>query len=172
MDIPAQPDFPTIASNYAGLSREFSRCINLPAVNEGNQILSVLRDIQSAVSRLEARMVKIETRMEKIETRMERIETQFHELGIQMKAMDSNNISRLINSKGENQKAELQPFHAVSTGEQIENFPATVGDIQDLSNAELSRILLLLNQPSTGTQQVKRKRLALTIGVTAWVIVR
>lgn len=52
MDMPAQPDFNTIATGFATLSEEFGRCVNLPAVQQGNDVLQALVAIQQEMVRM------------------------------------------------------------------------------------------------------------------------
>lgn len=55
MDMPAQPDFDAIATGFATLSDQFGRCVNLPAVQQGNEVLQALLAIGAQLDQMETR---------------------------------------------------------------------------------------------------------------------
>ncbi|KAI2464945.1 hypothetical protein F4781DRAFT_411024 [Annulohypoxylon bovei var. microspora] len=46
MSLGPQPNFEAMAQNMVDLSQEFLRCVNLPAIDNGQRILAVLQDMQ------------------------------------------------------------------------------------------------------------------------------
>ena len=66
-----QPNFDAIATAFNAAATEIQRCSNMPAVQQGNDILQILQRMEMRMERMETRMERMETRMERIETRME-----------------------------------------------------------------------------------------------------
>lgn len=73
-----QPDFVAMATHLNAFSTEIQHCANLPAIVEGNSILTALDTIQREVrglsQRLEQRMDRLEERMDRFDQRMDRFE--------------------------------------------------------------------------------------------------
>jgi hypothetical protein len=59
----AQPDFGVIAGGFVELSQQFSRCVNLPAVQGGDAILEELRAMRADVGQLNDAVLEVNLRL-------------------------------------------------------------------------------------------------------------
>lgn len=55
MDMPEQPDFDAIATGFTTLSGQFGRCVNLPALQQGNEVLQALLAVDARLDQMETR---------------------------------------------------------------------------------------------------------------------
>ncbi|KAL8407489.1 hypothetical protein RB594_006350 [Gaeumannomyces avenae] len=154
----AQPDFTVISRNFEDLGQQFGRCVNLPSVAAGGEILRVLERIDGRLERIEGRLDRLEDRMERLEGRMERIETR-------ATASDSNGIARVLNSAVRGPEQLLHPLRAAATNEEIPDFPRQLEDIDQMNGHTLGIVLRALDQSSGGGVPEKRKRLKGAIGI-------
>ena len=54
--LPVLPDFEVIARSHTDLSRELGRCANLPALQQGNQILQEMREMRREMGEMRREM--------------------------------------------------------------------------------------------------------------------
>ncbi|KAK6385006.1 hypothetical protein LTS17_002569 [Exophiala oligosperma] len=139
-----QPDFNLIAE-------EFRKAQNLPAVNNGQQILAELRVIHREIA---------DTRRDIADTR--------RDLTTMMTASNHNNTARVQNTYVKNQSEPLSPFVNPSTGAAIPEFPATSVALRQMSGRQTETVLQRLGlQPAPGaTVAAKKKMLRAHIGLT------
>ncbi|EMR69246.1 hypothetical protein UCREL1_3757 [Eutypa lata UCREL1] len=105
MDMPAQPDFDAIATGFATLSDQFGRCVNLPAVQQGNEVLQALLAIGAQLDQMETRS-----------------EGRFSNLSAQLQ---NQHVTRA--------DQRLVKMRDVTTNTEIPGAPQTLGEIDELS---------------------------------------
>ncbi|KZF24581.1 hypothetical protein L228DRAFT_266905 [Xylona heveae TC161] len=168
----AQPNFARIAEHHRGLAEELSKCSNLPSVDTGaalaqtlTSIMTELRDMNRSLNR---RMDDMDRRMDERFGNLQREMRQgFHDMQLRIKTVDSNNISRLVNSQIVSNTTDLAPLCALQTGDPIEGFPQTPSEIARLSSQQINSILRALEIDTAGTIDAKRQRLRLYLGLKA-----
>ncbi|KAI0426293.1 hypothetical protein F5Y09DRAFT_319383 [Xylaria sp. FL1042] len=147
-----QPDFTKISHSLNELSEEFSRCVNIPAIQGGGLILAALDRIESIGRGTRDKLDAVERRLTGLETRVV--------------AMESNAIARMMNSRVRDPHEELAPLYSVKTNTPILLFPDTIRYLEGLSDRQVTDVLSQLGQRVDGLGEAKRReRLKYTIGV-------
>ncbi|KAI3333212.1 hypothetical protein F4824DRAFT_472602 [Ustulina deusta] len=139
-----QPDFNAVRTKFEELGEQFALCMNLPAVDRGQQILDRLDRMMEEVRQVHIRLGTMETRSA---------------------ARDSNAFARVLNSRQRKPEDLLQPFRALDTNEEIVLFPRTVREMTSLSVETVTDILQLLGESTQGNVTQKSRRLKLFTGV-------
>jgi predicted NBD/HSP70 family sugar kinase len=80
---------------------------------------------------------------------------------------ESNSIARLQNSLLISPDSALTELHNPETNLPIDRFPATPGEIYQMTNAALNSVLRALGVGVGGTMEARRQRLRLKIGLKA-----
>ncbi|KAI0101573.1 hypothetical protein GGR51DRAFT_530156, partial [Nemania sp. FL0031] len=145
------------STKCAEIGQELGLCPNLPPIAQGNEILNMLR-------RMDTRLVRIETRQGEMDTRLRRIEAAVDQLNNRALAGESNVVARAHNSITFAGKP-LAALYSPTTNELIEDFPATRGDLDELSHMRVVDLLRQLGQPIDGTPDEKRSRLKCACGI-------
>ncbi|KAI1202603.1 hypothetical protein F5X97DRAFT_319286 [Nemania serpens] len=130
-----QPGFNAVRTKFEEPGEQFALCMNLPAVDRGQQILDRLDRMMEEVRQVHSRLGTMETWMER--------------------NRDSNAFARVLNN----------PFRALDTNEEIVLFPRTVREMTSLSVETVTDILQLLGESTQGNVTQKRRRLKLFTGV-------
>lgn len=55
MDMAAQPDFHRVVTGFTMVTEEMERCVNLPVVQQGNEVLQALVAINARLDRMETK---------------------------------------------------------------------------------------------------------------------
>ena len=70
-----QPDFNLISESIRmgglTLATQFERCANLPAVNQGNQMVGLLQRIDQRLERMDQRLERVERRLGMLEEKID-----------------------------------------------------------------------------------------------------
>ncbi|KIM79140.1 hypothetical protein PILCRDRAFT_10564 [Piloderma croceum F 1598] len=147
-----QPNIQIINQAALYITAELAKFPNIPALDQGNAILDAIRDLDTQAN------------------------NRHNELIARIRAIDRNQIARLVNSGCTLPTSALTALLNAKTGAPIANFPATVANIQALTDdnsyqgQDVNRILKELDQDSTGTTESRRARLIRAVGVTMQVI--
>ncbi|KAI1746856.1 hypothetical protein F4782DRAFT_523099 [Xylaria castorea] len=150
-----QPDFGAISAKFNDLGQQFSLCENIPAVVEGQEILAALNGITQRLDRIDARLNRIEGRLDNMDLRVVSI--------------DQNSVARLINNRATGPDQALLPLRT-PTNLEIDHFPQTTTQLDNLSGPRMADILEQLGQPTGGSVQEKRRRLKTQTGISVqWV---
>ncbi|KAJ8130294.1 hypothetical protein O1611_g3336 [Lasiodiplodia mahajangana] len=153
-----QPDFAAISEAFAVMAKEFARFPNVPALDNGQQLIRAVADLQQSSRDLQQSMGDLQLLFKETDTRLSRIENH-------ISAINKNSVARLENNRAQRLSDELVPLCAVFTNLEIEDFPPTLGDIDQLDSAAVNRLLNALNVPVNGTMQARVLRLRRAIGV-------
>ncbi|EMC94160.1 hypothetical protein BAUCODRAFT_36634 [Baudoinia panamericana UAMH 10762] len=86
-------------------------------------------------------------------------------LEVKTKAININNVSRVANSHVNSDEDKLQPLRSLKTGQPLDKFPATSKEIKKLGLTTVDAMLNALEADRTGTEEAKRDRLRLQIGL-------
>ncbi|KAL8861715.1 MAG: hypothetical protein Q9178_001916 [Gyalolechia marmorata] len=158
-DLPVLPDFEVISRSHtdlsrshADLSRELRRCENLPALQEGSQILQAIQEFRDEMRamREEIREIRVEIRETRVETQGLRVETremreEIRETKNSVTISNENSIARLHNSQIISPEQPLMALRSVLSDEPIPHFPTSTNDLQHLTSQSTSDIKQNLN---------------------------
>ncbi|KAI9763707.1 MAG: hypothetical protein M1840_009180 [Geoglossum simile] len=132
-----QPDFDIISHCHTDLARELNGCRNVPAFDQGAQILNKIRALWQDVNRIESCL----------------------------KAGNINNVARLSNSVLTSPNGSLSPLNSVADNAPIANFPVTPADLMSLPGPAVNALLRSLGLEVGGTIGERRQRLRLQAGL-------
>jgi len=136
-----QPDFTSIAENFGALAEQFARCRNLPAVDQGQNLLQAMAALNNNVMEAlnnfnEAIRADLRTEIRAINVRLETKLVALSFLSLPLlhansafSSSEANSAARVMNASVTEPDFPLEPLRAVATGEEIPNFPGTVSDI-------------------------------------------
>ncbi|KAI1112671.1 hypothetical protein F5Y14DRAFT_421008 [Nemania sp. NC0429] len=125
-------------------------------------IEETMEDTQKDIGDIRRDIKDTKQKLEGIDARLESIELRFH---THLAANDNNNIARMQNYSADRADSRIRPLYAISTNEKIENFPKTVGDIDQLDAAQLDVIIYLLGHPRPDHITQKRLKLKKLAGI-------
>ncbi|KAI9802309.1 MAG: hypothetical protein M1833_001815 [Piccolia ochrophora] len=145
-----QPNVQNIVEACQTLSIGFGNINNIPAMQQGNAIMTFLC-----------------TMNEQVNQRFARLEQQLHEKDVKIQALEHNSMARLQNSKLLSATDELTELHNSTTNETIDHFPPMSGLIETLPPDELSHILQALGAGTEGPIEERIKRLRVLLGLIA-----
>ncbi|KAH8160029.1 hypothetical protein CIB48_g8214 [Xylaria polymorpha] len=129
-----QPDFHSVRTKLQEVGNEIALCVNLPAVDGGQQVLGLLREMREEMRGLRADVAQL------------REDMQQHEL-----YRDANALARFLNTRAVKSNDALTPFRVLETNQEIEGFPQTVSEMDTLT----------LQEPVDGDVTQRRRRLKL-----------
>ncbi|PUU82303.1 hypothetical protein B9Z19DRAFT_1061989 [Tuber borchii] len=143
-EVPLQPEAPqpnlgAVSDYFHGLAVEVDRIKNVPAFNQGAQILPALDQIREDIKQGEVTNGAAHVR-------------------------DKNNVARLLNGRLSHASHALEPFYG-SNGELIPDFPRTNADIGRLNSAPMNALLVALDLSTHGTMPERKARLKRHIGL-------
>ncbi|QUC23176.1 uncharacterized protein UV8b_07417 [Ustilaginoidea virens] len=148
-----QPNFGLISEGFGSLSEQFALCANLPAVNNGDRLVTTLQTILN-------RLVQLNEKADALDRKVE-------DLRSDMSAERRNAIARLQNSSVMSVSEDLVALHNPATGALINNFPPTLGHLDRLEMRQVNELLQQLGEVGTGRIDERRRHLMRTIGVLA-----
>ncbi|KAI0885057.1 uncharacterized protein GGS22DRAFT_138025 [Annulohypoxylon maeteangense] len=171
MELGPQPDFPAMAEYMSRVADGLSLCGNLPAIDHGQQIVTILQRMETDIGTIKAdvatlkedvAILKVDVTTLKadvvnINTRLDNFESRFT-------ASDENMISRLVNNSVNDHTITLRPLRDPNNMI-IDELETTVGEIKNMPGHELGMILRRLNMSSDGTYSNKLQRLLYACGV-------
>lgn len=168
-----QPDFDRIAESHRVLAHEMSYASNIPAVAEGASILRAIQtmteNMNTKFDTINGRLDTLTGRLDTLDGRVDALSNQmrdgFERANLRMTTMDANTLARIANSLLVNSDHSLTPLRSLATGADIENFPATAQDLNSLSSADVSRILLALGATPSGLAASRKQKLRVLVGL-------
>ncbi|RMI98409.1 hypothetical protein BHE90_016878 [Fusarium euwallaceae] len=157
------PNFDVMIQHLQGFTDEFGHCRNLPSVDTGAAVLDAINGINAQLEQLNQNQRQLSAQVDDVSRDLG---NKIERLGQRLGYSDLNSMIRLENSSATRSNAEITPLVNVETGEDITPFPATVGDVDAASAADINRILSELGLPTNGTARAKKRRLNRAIGLT------
>ncbi|KJZ77337.1 hypothetical protein HIM_03061 [Hirsutella minnesotensis 3608] len=135
---------------------QLDRCAHLPVVDGGAQMMQMMQALMDRFDRLEQNMrrgfVNVGERIDALDQRVV--------------ASNKNLVARIQNSVVNHRAVDLAPLCNAVTGQHIEGFPRTLGDLESLNIRQVDALLQELDEPVQGTADDRRRRLKHTIGLT------
>ncbi|KAI2466464.1 hypothetical protein F4781DRAFT_405609 [Annulohypoxylon bovei var. microspora] len=179
MDLDRQPNFAAMAQNMANLSEEFSLCRNLPAIDQGQQILAALQGIQADIGTIKADVTTlkedvttlkrdvaiINTRLDNLEGTVATINTRLGRLETRIQASDANSIARLCNNSITSPDVELEPLRSVLNNQIIEDLITSTSGIKAFNGPKVNELLQALGLDMAGNANAKKRRLLQACGI-------
>ncbi|KAM4058829.1 hypothetical protein HRG_014077 [Hirsutella rhossiliensis] len=157
MDRPLeQPDFAEAADGLRRAAVHLDRCRNLPAVDGGERLAQTLEAILHRLGALE----------QTVRRRFDEFDLKLDGFQRRMVVAEMNGMARLQNATAIRPEADLVPLLSVDTGQEIQEYPPTVGAVARLSVRDVDRLLRELGVPLAGTVVEKRRKLLLALGTT------
>ncbi|KAJ8122379.1 hypothetical protein O1611_g9856 [Lasiodiplodia mahajangana] len=159
---------------------------NIPAVAGGDRIITALDHINQSLVRINTSLTAVEDRLTKVEGRVTNLETLAQEtsdrlttletlaqetngrlttLELRSRADRENSVARVFNVRASTPSQFLRPIYSVLTGEPLDSFPATKGDLDNLTKNEVVEYLRQLDLRASGSLDEKRRTLALACGI-------
>ncbi|PNY24338.1 Uncharacterized protein TCAP_05727, partial [Tolypocladium capitatum] len=147
------PNFPALARGLKVVSDEAALLANLPAVDGGVRIVdrrdSFEQAIQTRLDRFEQATQATQTSLDSLEENMQR---------------DFDNLAKRIEA------LDLKVAVTVVTGEVIDTFPRTLGDLESLSIRQVDELLRQLGEPVQGVANERKRLLKYAVGVMTQVV--
>ncbi|KAG5953079.1 hypothetical protein E4U53_007004 [Claviceps sorghi] len=144
-----QPDFRSLAGDFNRIGEQMARFENIPAVDGGAQLLRAIGELREWVLELRRDVV---------------------ELRVEMKVINRNFTSRLANSVVVARQMSLAPLYNSTTGQEVENCPATLMEIEECEAPRAAAILRELGEDVPRALEEKRRRLKLAFGVRTQLV--
>ncbi|KAG6008424.1 hypothetical protein E4U21_004446 [Claviceps maximensis] len=155
-----QPDSASQLTNIGSVGNQMDVFQNIPAVSGGSDILRVLGQLADAVAQLRAEM----------QANMATMPADITALRTEMKILDRNQMSRLINSTAVTKEMVLAPMFNTTTGQRVDRCPVTLDELERCDDRLIDeRMTALLHE--LGDEEVpqaledKRMRLRATFGL-------
>ncbi|KAI1151502.1 hypothetical protein F4825DRAFT_422375 [Nemania diffusa] len=114
-----QPDFLLVQTKLQEVGNEIALCVNLPAVDRGQQVLGLLQQMREEMRGIRDEMRGIREEMARQELRNA--------------ARDANAFARFLNTRAVKSDDALTPFRVLETNEEIGDFPQTVSEMDTLA---------------------------------------
>merc|ERR1712000_180035 len=157
-----QPSPERIQEHFQGLTTEFARLPNIPALASGDAILRALAELTEKVDRSFA---QINQRFNQVDRRFDQTDRKIDSLADRIVASDYNSTARVQNSLLVTPSSPLSPLVNPANNAPVEGFPARPQDILAMGAGQLDSVMLDLGLRTNGTRSAKEKRLRQYIGL-------
>ncbi|KAK5117648.1 hypothetical protein LTR62_005071 [Meristemomyces frigidus] len=157
-----QPDFELMAQASTTMAEQFTRCRNLPALDQGVAIVEAMRNMQQQMQTMQQQMQTMQQQMQTMQQQLLGMEER---LGGRISANNTNTLSRLHNSQLTSPDQTLAPLSNPMTNAPIDEFPATPATLANLSMASATNLLTALGESTAGNLTAKRQRIRRAIGL-------
>lgn len=170
------PNFDRLREGFTVVGEEMQHMNNMPVIQGNNQILAAIAAMDNRFAtaighintRLDNAIEGINTRLDGIDGRLDTLSINITDLGTRQDASNHNNMAFNVNTMIRHAATPLTAFHHAVTNQDIPNFPATAGVLNDLLVTDLNAILAALNLPVHGTRPQKVERLKAKIGLISF----
>jgi hypothetical protein len=162
---PRQPDFTVARNGINAALNEMEYVVNVPAVQDTNQILATVVRIEATLTEVRDTFNNTRTTVDHMDVRLAADERIVREWVPRAAASNHNNLAFVTNSLVHRWDTPLMAFQHATTNQPTPNFPATAGDIANMSAAMINAVLLALGAATDGIRQVKVERLKQRIGL-------
>ncbi|KJZ74949.1 hypothetical protein HIM_05680 [Hirsutella minnesotensis 3608] len=146
-----QPDFPLAVRSLETLTEQVARCQNLPAIDGGRRLAEVLEAIRGEMREMRNEMRTINRRLDGLDRKVT--------------AGTRNAVARAQNAVVVRSNMDLEPLCSVITGERLDRFPGTLGQLDRLGAPEVNSLLEHLGEPVEGRLEDKKRQLKHLAGV-------
>ncbi|PHH58411.1 hypothetical protein CDD81_6197 [Ophiocordyceps australis] len=140
----AQPNFTRAADSLRNTAVELERCGNLPVMDSGNRLL-----------------VMMQTLLDRFDILLDRFEILERRVSISNKNMSA----RIDNSIVVHAAIELVPLYSFITGDVLQNCPATLADLENVSSQVAADLLHHLNEAVPRGLKQRRTQLRVAFGI-------
>ncbi|KAF8241336.1 hypothetical protein K440DRAFT_308410 [Wilcoxina mikolae CBS 423.85] len=148
-------DMNDISRASASLGASLSRMQNLPAVDNGVQV----------IARLDALLINFANFEQRVAGRFDEVNRNIADVALRLSASDFNNVARLENSRlVTTRQSVLSPLRT-PLNENVEDFPATFEQLENLNAVNINRLLTTYGLPTNGNVDDRRRRLRKHLGL-------
>ncbi|KAG5974851.1 hypothetical protein E4U55_008001 [Claviceps digitariae] len=142
-----QPDFGQMAQNFRSAADQIERCRNAPAFDNGASLMQRLDQLCHLFATLESRLTTMENRLNAgfatmenrfvtLENRVNDVGQRVDDVGRKVMLTNQNGVLRTMNREVTLASTELEPMVSLITGQEIENFPQTIDDVDGMSGKQ------------------------------------
>ncbi|KAF2844797.1 hypothetical protein T440DRAFT_473120 [Plenodomus tracheiphilus IPT5] len=155
-----QPDFVTAAQHLTNHATEIGRVANVPAFQQGNQILDALNNLTDRITAMSTQVADMKPRLtdhlngmdnrlgglqQRVTAGFVRLEGRINEVSPRLDASNHSVLAIMNNTSIIDGSAALHPFHNANTNQPIPSFPANADAFQNLTVPDLDIIFWALS---------------------------